>query len=282
MVAGMRGIGGAGSWANCTIFTKRRLTFRQRDLLPEERTQRQIMNSSPSRAYSRLPEDAFERIDPRKRRTRVALQRALEELLQRKDFESISVQDIAEAADLNRATFYAHYPDKFALLECMVGRRFNELLQKRDISVEAGCMAALNALTLAVCDYLVLMQQGDGERSHQLEPHIEAAVIGCVRGLVLDGLERHVPRRADVSHEMMATAASWALYGAAKEWAQSKKRARSEVIVNVIRSLVAPILEPPSIPKLKAKTGATSERSSSRTGVGRRRRPSPRLRASLT
>ena len=237
------------------------------------------MNVRPSAAESRLP-DAVEHIDPRKRRTRAALQRALEELLKRKDFESISVQDIAEAADLNRATFYAHYPDKFALLECMVGRRFNELLQKRDISVDAGCMAALNALTLAVCDYLALTQHGEGERSHQLEPHIEAAVIGCVRGLMLDGLERHVPRRPDVSHEMMATTASWALYGAAKEWAQSKKRGRSETIVDVIRSLVAPILEPPSIPEPKAKAAAILERSSNGRVSAAKRRPSSRRRKS--
>ena len=236
------------------------------------------MQTQTSRSF-----DESERMDPRKRRTRVALHRALEELLQRKDFESVSVQDIAEAADLNRATFYAHYPDKFALLECMVGRRFNELLQKRDISVEAGCEAALRALALAVCDYLALMQNNDGERSHQLEPHIEAAVIGCVRGMVLNGLEQHVPRRFDVSHEMMATAASWAMYGAAKEWAQSKKRGRSEEIVDVIRALVSPILEPPAIAKPRAKATLKAQHPAS-TGRSSdaKRRPKPRRRASLS
>src|SRR5208337_1812010 len=53
-------------------------------------------------------------LDPRIRRTRQSLQDALEKLLSKKDFEEISVQDVAETATLNRATFYDHYPDKFA------------------------------------------------------------------------------------------------------------------------------------------------------------------------
>jgi len=37
-----------------------------------------------------------------------------------KSFDEIAVQDIAEAATVNRATFYDHYTDKYALLEAMV------------------------------------------------------------------------------------------------------------------------------------------------------------------
>src|SRR5271157_3832447 len=59
-------------------------------------------------------------LDPRIRRTRRSLQDALEKLLSEKDFDEISVHDISETATLNRATFYDHYTDKFALLECTV------------------------------------------------------------------------------------------------------------------------------------------------------------------
>src|ERR1700677_4733063 len=67
-------------------------------------------------------------VDPRILRTRKLLQQALAKLMEKKEFDAISVQDIAEQATINRATFYDHYPDKFALLECTVGSRFNELL----------------------------------------------------------------------------------------------------------------------------------------------------------
>ena len=68
--------------------------------------------------------DTCEQMDPRVRRTRQLLQQALDKLLQTKDFENISVQDIAEAATVNRATFYDHFADKFALLEYSVAAEF--------------------------------------------------------------------------------------------------------------------------------------------------------------
>jgi AcrR family transcriptional regulator len=47
-------------------------------------------------------------MDPRVRRTRKLLQDALRSLLFERRFSRISVQDIAERATVNRATFYAH------------------------------------------------------------------------------------------------------------------------------------------------------------------------------
>jgi AcrR family transcriptional regulator len=60
------------------------------------------------------------RIDPRVTRTRKLLRDALASLLADKNFESLSVQDIAAAATVNRATFYAHFTDKFDLLDSMI------------------------------------------------------------------------------------------------------------------------------------------------------------------
>ena len=47
-----------------------------------------------------------QKLDPRIRRTRGLLQDALKRLLEEKEFDKISIQDIAQAATLNRATFY--------------------------------------------------------------------------------------------------------------------------------------------------------------------------------
>jgi AcrR family transcriptional regulator len=46
-----------------------------------------------------------EHLDPRVKRTRQLLVQAFFELLSAKDFEVVSVQDIAEKATVNRATF---------------------------------------------------------------------------------------------------------------------------------------------------------------------------------
>jgi AcrR family transcriptional regulator len=54
--------------------------------------------------------------DRRQRKSRTALQLALIRLISEKPYEAITIEDVTEAADVARATFYAHYKDKAALL----------------------------------------------------------------------------------------------------------------------------------------------------------------------
>ena len=50
-------------------------------------------------------------------RSRKLIRQAFVELLKEKSFEKITVTDIVKEADINRSTFYAHYPDVFGLIE---------------------------------------------------------------------------------------------------------------------------------------------------------------------
>ena len=106
-------------------------------------------------------------MDPRVRRTRQLLQDALTKVLETKPFEELSIQDIAEVATVNRATFYDHYPDKFALLECTVASRFHALLAQRGVSFDGTCTSALRAIVLGVCDYLASLPALECERQRQ-------------------------------------------------------------------------------------------------------------------
>ena len=58
--------------------------------------------------------------DPRSIRARKLLQEALFILLQKKDFEKITVKDIVEEAGLSRPTFYNHYETKEHFLHELV------------------------------------------------------------------------------------------------------------------------------------------------------------------
>src|SRR5258706_6137075 len=104
--------------------------------------------------------------DPRIRRTRQLLQSALRTLMQRKSFEEISVHDITETATVNRATFYDHYTDKFALLEALVAGGFHMLLHEREVRY-GSCPSAAGALILATCDYLTQSHGNDADCKRQ-------------------------------------------------------------------------------------------------------------------
>lgn len=178
-----------------------------------------------------------EPLDPRVRRTRRMLQDALQKTLERKDFDKISVQDITDVAQVNRATFYDHFADKFALLECMVGSSFHELLAERKVQFDGTCSSGLKPIILGICDFLVQMQGRDCQKHFQ--PHMESAIISVIRKMLLNGLE-NAP--GEVSAETRAATASWAIYGAVKEWAQTPNRSSPEEMTELITRLVLPIL----------------------------------------
>jgi len=69
------------------------------------------------------------KLDPRVLRTRQLLQDALISLLAEGNFEEITVQDISKKANVNRATFYSHYEDKYHMIRQIVGEKLIELDQ---------------------------------------------------------------------------------------------------------------------------------------------------------
>jgi AcrR family transcriptional regulator len=198
-----------------------------------------------------LPHSDCEKLDPRIRRTRNLLHDALWHLLEEKQFEHISVQDITEAATLNRATFYAHYTDKFALLEESIRVSFLHLLEKRNVRFDGTCPSAFRAIILAVCDYLMKGQGARSSKQRQFEAFLQGTVIDQIRLVLLDGFQRHSAEQPTsrpviqrVSPETIAATASWAIYGAVKQWVNSAEvdRLPQEEFVGLAVELVQPIL----------------------------------------
>lgn len=65
--------------------------------------------------------------DRRIQKTKAAISAALFDLLEEKDFDQISINDIADRAKVNRGTIYFHYADKFDLLDKIIEDRLEDL-----------------------------------------------------------------------------------------------------------------------------------------------------------
>ncbi|MFQ3791731.1 TetR/AcrR family transcriptional regulator [Staphylococcus nepalensis] len=65
--------------------------------------------------------------DRRVRKSQQAIQSAFLELLKGESFEKLTVQQLADKADINRGTFYSYYLDKYDLLEQMENQIIDDL-----------------------------------------------------------------------------------------------------------------------------------------------------------
>ncbi|MCR2805598.1 TetR/AcrR family transcriptional regulator [Paenibacillus soyae] len=67
------------------------------------------------------------KLDRRILKTQESLKKAVIELMSEKNFDDITIQDIADRANVNRGTIYLHYQDKYDLLDKLIESYFNEL-----------------------------------------------------------------------------------------------------------------------------------------------------------
>ncbi|MFC9745863.1 TetR/AcrR family transcriptional regulator [Streptomyces niveus] len=73
-------------------------------------------------------------VDPRPRRSRLALQSALRSLLSDRELAEITVSDITKQAGTSRSTFYDHYTDVHKLAADACTEQFDELLAATPVS----------------------------------------------------------------------------------------------------------------------------------------------------
>jgi AcrR family transcriptional regulator len=159
------------------------------------------------------------KIDPRVKRTQALIQNAFSELLAEKGFAAITVQDITQCAEINRATFYAHYPDKFALLENHIQQVFLQEMEKRTLQACHFSEENLRALIITVCEFIAQADSHCKSTDSQFELIVERQVRKQIQGLLELWLQK---TGSEIQPQMAAVAASWTIYGLAQQYTQDK------------------------------------------------------------
>ncbi len=147
-----------------------------------------------------------------------------------KNFESISVQDIAERATVNRATFYAHFQDKFALLDALIRDDMHEhLLQGEPMAADVRSM--LLAVGANVFSFVTLHRKCKIDRD--FEPQFEQTMEAEVSALL-------APRFTSCNAHLVATA----LVGSAMRWrAAGRKEPADDVVREIVDALYDGVAE---------------------------------------
>ena len=182
---------------------------------------------------------AVNETDPRVKRTRKLLQDALLALLAEKSFDAISVHDIAERSTINRATFYAHYVDKYALFSGYVHQWFRKALRQ---NVADGAGLSRSNLQLVILASMEAMAELDDHcrPTETMRPLVMSAVQEELAALLLGWLER-APACAtgrQVGLETTAAGLSWAIFGTALNWSRMRERSPAEPTASRIADLL--------------------------------------------
>jgi AcrR family transcriptional regulator len=183
---------------------------------------------------------AVNEADPRVTRTRKLLQDALLELLAEKSFDSITVQDIAERSTINRATFYAHYVDKYELFASYMHAWFRQALRQRLTDCAALSHANLRRLILASMEALAELDD-HCQPTETMKPLVMSAVQEELSALLLGWLERApaCPTRRPMARATTAAGLSWAIFGTALDWSRMPERSPAEPTASRIADLLS-------------------------------------------
>jgi len=179
------------------------------------------------------------RQDPRVLRTRQLIKDAFRDLLRTKGFDSITINDIAQRATINRATFYAHFEDKYSLLEEITEQVFREMIPEQVMNA--------SEFTGEICDQLIALTHRyieDFYRICKMDSKSMATIVDAkIKKLLQQKIEsillkEDTYKMADRKHtEIMAAMTGSAIYGAAYYWL-NEKNTRTDLLADLVRPYV--------------------------------------------
>jgi AcrR family transcriptional regulator len=173
--------------------------------------------------------------DPRVKRTRQLIQKAFWEQMLSKGFDAVTVQDIAQEATINRATFYAHYPDKYAVLDDIAAAAFEQRIPEHIKTAHEFTKEVCQELVSLTYDYIIsfyqLCRYDNKSFSAQIDGKIKQILLLHIKSIL-------TKEKKNVDTNINAAMISSAIYSAAYYWYCDKKGDNLAALSNVVVSFI--------------------------------------------
>lgn len=165
--------------------------------------------------------------DPRVLRTRQLILDAFNALIPNKDIKDITIGDITKRATINRATFYAHYADKYELMEDALSQMFKEsLMQKLSCHAELS-RATLTGIIVTLCEFHENFSRQCARSYEAMNPYIESKLSRLLKD-VFQLLLSQKEDMDDGTARTMSGVMSWIAYGITKDWNREGRKIAPE------------------------------------------------------
>lgn len=180
--------------------------------------------------------------DLRITKTYNALFNALGALLKEKKLEEITVNELCSLAMVRRATFYKHFPDKYAFFAFMVREIQDSYIYRAEESFRAD----------DPCAYYIGVISSVFDFAEKNAEYFDSFTVSGTAGSILASLcsdkpaaaivrhlkEDTISLRLQVSPELLAQIFSGALFQSAKWWYFHRDQVEKEEVVNQLSTLV--------------------------------------------
>lgn len=175
------------------------------------------------------------KVDRRILKTKESLKKAVIELMTKKNFDDITIQDIADQANVNRGTIYLHYQDKYDLLDKLIEAHIHELEEMG----EWACKMDWNDALVPFFEYFeknylffstMLASKG--------APSFRTRLLDFVMRGFKDEIDRESGRNAELSDDVMLQYAGTAYVGVIEWWIKSAMPYPPQIMAKQVGALL--------------------------------------------
>ncbi|MCR2823779.1 TetR/AcrR family transcriptional regulator [Lederbergia panacisoli] len=178
-----------------------------------------------------------ENTDLRSIRTRKFIFDSFVELLEKKEFNSITISDITTGAMINRATFYRHFLDKFDLLEKVIKEDLLENVLKELSNNEEFSEEMLKSLFLSITTFHMSLSTRCQRSYHDMSVNIEALLKKELEQIIFQSLLKKYQNESIEMLRMNSTMLGWMVYGASIDWKQNSNKSPEEYLEDASLSI---------------------------------------------
>ncbi|WP_110955421.1 TetR/AcrR family transcriptional regulator [Anaerosinus massiliensis] len=176
-------------------------------------------------------------MDRRIEKSRQAIMEAFTKLMLEKDFEKITIHEIAELANVNRGTVYAHYADIFDLLDQCIENHLNKLFENCQPRENDTKISGKNSL----CKTFKYLEQNAFFYSKMLMSKSIAVFRNRLHALMVKSIEEQIAISGipkDVNKDIMVQYFASATIGVIEWWITNAMPYSAEYMAEQLLSLM--------------------------------------------
>lgn len=176
-------------------------------------------------------------MDRRIEKSRQAIMEAFTKLMLEKDFEKITIHEIAELANVNRGTVYSHYADIFDLLDHCMENHLNKLFENCQPRENDTTISGKNSL----CKTFKYLEQNAFFYSKMLMSKSLAVFRNRLHALMVKSIEEQIAISGipkDVNKDIMVQYFASATIGVIEWWITNAMPYSAEYMAEQLLSLM--------------------------------------------